>query len=102
MCLISFIGRGLPDRTGIQVYRRAQTIFHPSNENGGFSRPWTKAELDILLELGPTGKWAEIGAKLNRPRYHCQKAYIAATQEGLNVDNEDDKDMNLLYSKFFT
>lgn len=51
------------------------------------------------MQLGSTGKWADIGARLNRPRYHCQKQYVSITRQGINVDGEEDKTEKLLYSK---
>lgn len=93
--------RGLPDRSGIQVYRRCAILFHPAHEDGGYCRPWTKKELKLLAQLGPTAKWAQIGARLNRPRFHCQKAYVNLTKGG-SVDIEEKGDLKLLYSRLFS
>lgn len=97
---LQILGRALPDRSGVQVYRRCQIIFHSCIDDGvEYTRPWSAKELKILALLGPSGRWADIGAKLNRPRYHCQKQYVQTMQEGAGNDDEEEVDLKLLYSK---
>jgi len=97
----AFMCRGMPDRSGIQVYRRAQTIFHPSQEDAGYSRPWSKEDLQLLLQLGPTGRWADIGSRLNRPRFHCRGVYVRMMQKGLITGDDKEDELKLLY-KYIT
>ncbi|KAI6189793.1 hypothetical protein M3Y97_00047000 [Aphelenchoides bicaudatus] len=91
--------RGLPDRSGIQVYRRCQVIFNPAIIEDGlaFYRPWSKNDLKELLELGPTAKWTAIGIRLKRDRYECFQKYRKLINEGIFTGDDESDDWNLFY-----
>lgn len=104
ICNINFfqiLGRGMPDRSGIQIYRRCQVIFHPSTLQDGLdhNRPWTKEELQLLASLGPTRRWADIGVRLNRNRSYCQKEYLRLMKNDMITGEEETDDWRLFYSK---
>ncbi|KAI6229796.1 hypothetical protein M3Y99_01138600 [Aphelenchoides fujianensis] len=92
--------RGLPHRSGVQVYRRCALLFHPANEEGA-NRAWTKDECLDLLQLGPAGNWAELGQRFNRPRHLVHKQYLRLVREGVPVEQRaeapDEIELKLLY-----
>ncbi|KAI6186670.1 hypothetical protein M3Y98_00157700 [Aphelenchoides besseyi] len=96
-------GRGLPDRSGVQVYRRCSSLFHPSRQEG-HTRPWTKEECKLLLELAPTRNWSEIGRRLNRLRSYVHKQYLRLLKEGNPVEQTEENEQevaNALELKLF-
>ncbi|KAI6219148.1 hypothetical protein M3Y99_01673200 [Aphelenchoides fujianensis] len=92
--------RGLPHRSGVQVYRRCSLLFHPANEEG-VNRPWTKNECLDLLQLGSGGNWAELGQRFNRPRHLVHKQYLRLVREGVPAEQRaeapDEIELKLLY-----
>jgi hypothetical protein len=65
------------------------------------NRPWTKEEIQLLMALGPSSKWADIGARLNRPRFHCHKEYQRLLELKWVTGEEETDNWKLFYSKLF-